>query len=99
MGYPGGWGGGALGSIFAGYVLLTSQSPYPIIVYCMVYNYYRPYLSHFWANVIYFVNFSLCIYLIKPSSSVKLINEFTNFFKFLETIISKPKILKMVTIF
>ena len=30
---PGGGGGGLLGSIFAGYVLLASQSPYPIIVY------------------------------------------------------------------
>ena len=29
----GGGGGGLLGSIFAGYVPLASQSPYPIIVY------------------------------------------------------------------
>ena len=42
-------GGGLLGLIFAGYVLLASQSPYPIIVY-FVAN-YRPHLSHFWANV------------------------------------------------
>ena len=34
---------------FAGYVLLASQSPYPIIG-CSVAN-YRPHLSHFWANV------------------------------------------------
>ena len=34
----------------AKYVLLASQSPYPIIVYCVA-N-YRPHLSHFWANVI-----------------------------------------------
>ena len=27
------WGGGSLGSNFAGYVLLASQNPYPIIVY------------------------------------------------------------------
>ena len=30
---PGGGGGGLLGLIFAGYVPLASQSPYPIIVY------------------------------------------------------------------
>ena len=44
-GYPRG-GGGVLGLIFAGYVPLASQNPYPIIV-----NYaakYRPHLSHFW---------------------------------------------------
>ena len=41
--YP--WGGGVLGSIFAGYVPLASQSPYPITVY-FVAN-YRPHLSHF----------------------------------------------------
>ena len=29
----GGWGGGVLGLIFGRYVLLGSQSPYPIIVY------------------------------------------------------------------
>ena len=46
-----GWGGGGvLGLIFAKYVLLASQSPYPIIVYSLA-N-YRPHLSHFWANVI-----------------------------------------------
>ena len=44
-----GRGGGLLGLIFAGYVLLASQSPYPIIVY-FVAN-YRPHLSHFWANM------------------------------------------------
>ena len=32
--------------IFAGYVPLASQSPYPIIVYSVA-N-YRPHLSHFW---------------------------------------------------
>ena len=48
-GYPGGGGGGLLGLIFAGYVLLASQSPYPIIVYSVA-N-YRPHLSHFWANM------------------------------------------------
>ena len=41
-------GGGLLGLIFAGYVPLASQSPYPIIAY-FVAN-YRPHLSHFWAN-------------------------------------------------
>ena len=42
-------GRGLLGSIFAGYVPLASQSPYPIIVYSMA-N-YRPHLSHFWSNM------------------------------------------------
>ena len=42
--------GGVLGSRFAGYVPLASQSPYPIIVYSVAS--YRPHLSHFWANVI-----------------------------------------------
>ena len=42
-------GGGVLGLLFAGYVRLTSQSPYPIIVYSLA-N-YRPHLSHFWANM------------------------------------------------
>ena len=43
-----GGGGGLRGLIFAGYVLLASQSPYPIIVYSVA-N-YRPHLSHFWAK-------------------------------------------------
>ena len=47
--FPLGGGGGVLGLIFAGFVLLASQSPYPIIVY-FVAN-YRPRLSHFWANM------------------------------------------------
>ena len=42
-------GGKVLGLIFAGYVPLASQSPYPIIVYSVA-N-YRPHLSHFWANM------------------------------------------------
>ena len=42
-------GGGVLGLIFAGYMLLASQSPYPITVYSVA-N-YRPHLSHFWANM------------------------------------------------
>ena len=42
---------GVLGLIFAGYVPLASQSPYPIIVYSV--TNYRPHLSHFWANVIF----------------------------------------------
>ena len=49
-----GWVGvgvGGLGLIFAGYVPLASQSPYPITVYSVA-N-YRPHLSHFWANVIF----------------------------------------------
>ena len=42
-------GGGELGLIFAGYVLLASQSPYPIIVYSVA-N-YIPHLSPLWANM------------------------------------------------
>ena len=42
-------GGGVLGLMFAGYVPLTSQSSYPIIVYSVA-N-YRLHLSHFWANM------------------------------------------------
>ena len=44
------WGGGVLGSSFAGYVPLASQNPYPIIVYSVAS--YRPHLRYFWANVI-----------------------------------------------
>ena len=46
---PGGRGG-VLGLMFAGYVLLDSQSPYPTIVYFLA-N-YRPHLSHLLENVI-----------------------------------------------
>ena len=47
----GGEGEGILGSSFAGYVPMASQSPYPIIVYSVAS--YRPHdLSHFWANAI-----------------------------------------------
>ena len=46
---PWGVGEGVLGLIFAGYVLLASQSPYPFIVYSVA-N-YRHHLSHCWANV------------------------------------------------
>ena len=42
-------GGEVLGLIFAGYVPLASQSPYPFIVYSVA-N-YRPHLSHIWANM------------------------------------------------
>ena len=45
----GGGGGGVLGLNFAGYVLLASQIPYPVIVYSVA-N-YRPHLSHVWANM------------------------------------------------
>ena len=41
--------GGVLGLIFAWYVLLASESPYPILVYSVA-N-YRPHLSHFWAKM------------------------------------------------
>ena len=62
------WGGGELGLMFAGYVPLVSQSPYPILVYFLA-N-YRPHLSHFCnfrdPNL---VTFYLCIYLIDVVSS------------------------------
>ena len=45
--FPGGRGE-VLWLIFTGYVLLASQSPYPIIAYSVAS--YRPRLSHFWAN-------------------------------------------------
>ena len=61
-------GGGLLGVIFARYVPLTSQNPYPIIVYSVL-N-YKPHLSHFWTNVIFrdpsLRTFYLYIYLINP---------------------------------
>ena len=44
-------GVGGLVLIFAEYVPLASQSPYPIIVYSVA-N-YRPHLSHFLANVMF----------------------------------------------
>ena len=44
-------GGGLLGLIFAGYVPLTSQSPYPMIVYSVAS--YRPHQAHLWANVLF----------------------------------------------
>ena len=57
---------GLLGSIFAGYVPLASQSPYPIIVYFAA-N-YRPHLSHFWQicnfRDLNLVTLYLCMYLI-----------------------------------
>ena len=40
---------GVLGLIFAGYVPLACQSPYPIIVYSVANC--RPHLSHFWSNM------------------------------------------------
>ena len=50
----GGGGLGVLRLIFAWYVPLASQSPYPIIVYSVA-N-YRPHLSHFWENICNFRN-------------------------------------------
>ena len=44
-------GGGVLELMFAGYVPLANQSPYPLIVYFLA-N-YRPHLSHFLENVIF----------------------------------------------
>ena len=48
---PGGGRGGGTWLMFAGYVPLASQSPYPIIVYFLAY--YIPHLSHFLENVIF----------------------------------------------
>ena len=42
-------GGGVLGLLFAGYVPLASQSPYPVIVYSVANC--RPHHSDFWANM------------------------------------------------
>ena len=57
--------GRILGSIFAGYVPLASQSPYPIIVYSVA-N-YRHHLSHFGQMCSFcypnLVTFYLCMYL------------------------------------
>ena len=50
---PGGWGGGIVGSIFAGYVPLPSEPPYSITVYSVAS--YRPHPSDFWANVIFVI--------------------------------------------
>ena len=64
---PGKVGGGVLlGLIFAGYVPLASQSPYPIVVYSVA-N-YRPLLNRFWAKTYFsqsqLSHFLICIYLI-----------------------------------
>ena len=48
--FQGEWGG-VLGFMFAGYVPLASQSPYPIIVYFLAT--YRAHFSHFLENVIF----------------------------------------------
>ena len=45
-----GGGVGVLGLMFAGYVPLSFQSPYPIVVY--FFSNYRPHHSHFLENVI-----------------------------------------------
>ena len=57
-------GGGVLGLMFAGYVPLASQSPYPIIVYFLA-N-YRPHISHFLRNVIFAVQLSHFLFLHLP---------------------------------
>ena len=52
---------GVLGFSFSGYVPLASQSPCPIIVYFLTSC--RPYLNHFWENVIFVIpTKSLSIY-------------------------------------
>ena len=50
-GEGGGGAGCVLGLMFVEYVLLASQSPYPIIVYFLAS--YRPHLSPFLENVIF----------------------------------------------
>ena len=59
-------GGVLLGLIFAGYVPLASQGPYPIIVYSAA-N-YRPLLNRFWAKTYFsrsqLSHFLICINLI-----------------------------------
>ena len=50
-------GGGVFWSIFAGYVSLASQNPYPIIVYFV--DIYRPHLSHLWPRI--FLSLSPCL--------------------------------------
>ena len=64
---PGKVGGGVLlGLIFAWYVPLASQSPYPIIVYSV--TNYRPLLNRFWAKTYFsrsqLSHFLICINLI-----------------------------------
>ena len=49
----GGGGGEFPGLIFAGYLPLASQNPYPIIVYSVAKH--RPHLRHFWETVIFTV--------------------------------------------
>ena len=44
---------GVLGLMFAGYVPLASQSPYPIVVYFLAT--YRTHFSHFLENVIFMI--------------------------------------------
>ena len=71
-------GRGVLGLIFAGYVSLASQNPYPIIV-CILWPHYRPHLSLWLWEISSFCNpnlvtFCLCIYLKKPFSLVILRN-------------------------
>ena len=69
--------GEVLGLIFAGYVPLASQSPYPIIVY-FVAN-YRPHLSYFWANICNFRD---------PNLVTFYLNEFTHFLHWMENTLS-----------
>ena len=56
--------GGLLGLMFAEYVPLASQSPYPIIVYFLA-N-YRPHLSHFLENVIFAIQLSHFLFMHLP---------------------------------
>ena len=49
FGLPSTGEGGVLGLIFALYVPLASQSPFPIIVYSVANC--KAHLSHFWANM------------------------------------------------
>ena len=62
---PGGGGGATWINIFAGYVPLASQNPYPIMVYSVAY--YRPHLSHSWANIIFRSQLSHVLFMPLPS--------------------------------
>ena len=58
---------GYLGQFLLGMSHWPLRAPTPL-VYCEAH--YRPHLGHFWANVTYFATSCLCIYLMKPNSSV-----------------------------
>ena len=60
--------GSAPGLIFAGYVPLASNNPYPIIVYSVAK--YRPHLSHFWENVMFVIPLSNFLFMHLPYKAI-----------------------------